>query len=87
MTTKEEIKSIIAVKPPETIIKANVSGPPKRHQIKPSTGKAKTIPLIRIMVKLGFNQIPFGCAIDRDPTPAAARPPDRADPTLLLGLP
>jgi hypothetical protein len=41
-----------AVKPPETILKASASGPPKRHPTKPSTARAKTIPRKGVIVTL-----------------------------------
>ena len=68
-----------AVKTPETMIKARVSGPPKRHQIKPSTGRAKRIPMMRAAVKLGINPNPYECITDRDPTLEAAKRPARVD--------
>ena len=53
-TTKAERKSMTAVNPPETILKASASGPPKRHPTKLSTASAKTIPPTSRRVKSGI---------------------------------
>src|SRR5262245_22889730 len=74
-----------AVKPPETILKASVSGPPKRHPTKPSTATAKPIPPTSRRVKSGVIPASAWSATDKAPTLGGPRPQATADPTLLLG--